>query len=500
MKSLAPWTVIRQRAQAAGTGLAAVILLILAHIVPVQAADEKVSPRTLSAAQFHQGVQLAWRKIVDRHPAPFRIHSKARYEAEVTRMMQRASDISEARAFIEMSRLIGMLPDGHNWVSVDDNSLLFSKAVQLRFWQFADGLYVRAAAPSQASLLGAKVVTIGGMPIAEAWTLIRNAVGGGEQISTTRAQIYVEIPAFLEALGLAPSDNEVVLGLILRDGTATTKTIRAKQYENYSDVWNTSAQWTTPENWLEPDGAKRALWFARRDVAFWSTYLADSRSLYVAFNKATIDPDNPWNPKDDKLRPFLTELFKRTQSDDVDRLIIDLRNNNGGDSALWQPLVHHIIRAERLFAPGRLFVITSRLTESAAVAWAAKINMHSPALFVGEATVNPPNFDNDPAGRRRESYHIPGSAVNFRIANMIEYWSDSGDDRDALYPDIPVSMRWSDFINGHDPALLAIAGVSLAAAKGYLVDADGNSTAEYPWTNYRRKSQVEAMKRARTPR
>lgn len=298
---------------------------------------------------------------------------------------------------------------------------------------------------------------------------------------------------------MAKSDDEAVFGLRLNNGKTVTRAIRATQYENYSDVWNSSAQWTTPQGWLEPEGAKKALWFARRDVAFWSTYLAETHTLYAAFNKATIDPDNPWNPENDKYRPFLNELFKRAQNSDVDRLVVDLRNNNGGDSALWQPLVHHIIRAERLFEPGRLFVITSRLTESAAVAWAAKIDMHSPALFVGEPTVNPPNFDNDPAGWHRETYRVPGSAINFRIANMIEYWSDTGDDRDALFPDIPVAIRWSSFVRGHDPALDAIDAVSPAAARGFFVDADGDSTAEYPWENFRRKSQIDAMKRARRP-
>lgn len=188
-----PWTIARQHMKAATVRFAAAAMVVSTILIPAQAADEKFPPRVLSAAQFHDGVQLAWQKIVERHPAPFRHYSKARYEAEIARMMQRTSDITEAQAFIEMSRLIGMLPDGHSWVSVDDNSLLFSKAVPLRFWQFADGLYVRAAAPDQASMLGSRVVSIGGVPVTKAWKQIREAVGGGEQVSTTRAQMYLEM-------------------------------------------------------------------------------------------------------------------------------------------------------------------------------------------------------------------------------------------------------------------------------------------------------------------
>lgn len=464
---------------------------------PTNADAGKIPPRMLSAEQFHDGVELLWDRILTRHPKPFRLYSRAEFQAEIDRLTHRSFDISEAEAFVEVSKVVGMLPDGHSWVSIDDDSLLFSKAMPLRFWQFSDGIYVRAAAPEYASLVGAEVLSIDGVPIAKAWKQVREAVGGGEQVSTTRAQIHVEIPAFLHALKLADGADEAVFEFRLQGGKTINKTVRARQYKNYSEVWNSSAQWATPDGWVEPSGAKQAPWFGRREAAFWSTYLPETRSLYVAFNKATIDPDNPWDPVADKYRPFLEELFKRAQRDDVERLIIDLRNNNGGDSALWQPLVHHIIRTEKLYEPGRLFVITSRLTESAAVAWAARIEMHSPALFIGEPTVNPPNFDNDPAGWRRESYHVPGSAINVRIANMNEYWSDATDDRNAIYPDIPAFMSWGDFAHGRDPALRAIQDVTIADAKRYFMDEDGESLLNYPWMNFRRKSQTEMMKNVR---
>jgi hypothetical protein len=474
--------------------LIALVALGGAFVSRAIATNDRIPPKTLSAEQLREGASLAWDKILARHPKPFRLHSRAEFQSVIDALLHRTSDVSEAEAFIAMSRIVGMLPDGHSWVSVDDNSLLFSKAIPLRFWQFSDGVYVRAAAPEFGDLVGAKIVAINRVPIAKAWNRIRDAVGGGEQVSATRAQIYLEIPAFLAALKLARTEDEAVFTFRLKSGASIKRTIAARQYENYSDVWNSSAQWTTPKGWIEPEGAKQALWFGRRELAFWSSYFPESKTLYAAFNKATVDPDNPWNPVEDKYRPFLAELFKRAQQNDVDRLIIDLRNNNGGDSALWQPLVHHIIRAERLYEPGRLFVVTSRLTESAAVAWAAKIDMHSPALFVGEPTANPPNFDNDPAGWHRESYHIPGSAVNFRIANMIEYWSDTSDDRNALYPDIPVAMSWSDFANGHDPVLRAISDITPESARAYFTDAEGESLVDYPWQNFRRKSQLETTK------
>ena len=474
-------------------------IAVLAPQIAV-AKDHGIPARTLTAEQFHAGVQLLWNKILTRHPEPFRVFTKAEFQAEVSRLMHRTAPVSEARAFVAMSRLIGMMRDGHSWVSIDDNSTLFSRAEPLRFWQFSDGIHIRAAAPDHADLVGATVLAINGVLVKTAWARIRDAVGGGGRIATTRAQIYIEIPAFLRVLKLANSDDRATFRLRLANGETVTRTIPAIQYKNYSEVWNASDLWTTPKGWVEPAHAKDALWFARRNQAFWSRMLPDGTTLYAAFNRATTDPDNPWNPKHDKYRPFLDALFKQVARKDVTTLIIDLRNNNGGNSALWQPLVHRIIRTQKLYQPGRLFVITSRLTESAAVAWAVKIEMNAPALFVGEPTANPPNFDNDPAGWRRETYHIPGSAVNFRVADMKEQWSAATDDRWAIFPDVPVSLSWKDFANGRDPDLAAIADVTVKDATAGYVDSGGESLVKYPWADYQRMSQVKAMTAARAHR
>ena len=458
------------------------------------AGGDKLPAKTLTSEQFHQGIQLLWDKIQQRHPDPYRMFSKAQFEVEVERMVGRSGDVTEAQAFVETSRLIGMLCDGHSWVSIDDDSMLFSRAIPVRFWAFSDGLHVRAAAPSHAELLGATVLAIHGVPIERAWEQIRDAAGGGGRLATVRAQVYAAIPEFLHAIGLADNDQEIVLELRLADGTQVRRTLRATSYENFSEVWNTSHRWAMPAGWVGPAGALRAGWYANRDKVFWSETLDGGKTLYLAFNQASTDPDNPWDPKVDQYRPFVKEAFARAREEGVERVIIDLRNNNGGNSALWQPLVHQIIRTEKLYLPGHLFVVIGRLTESAAVAWAARIEMNAPALFVGEPTVNPPNFANDPAGWRREAYHLPGSAVNFRVANTMEHWSDDGDKRRAIYPDIPVAMSWTDFASSRDPSLRAIAEFRAADADALFLDDEGESLVAYPWANYQRKTQGRAMR------
>lgn len=474
---------------------AATILLIVLAIAGPQLARAQAPPgsnpsRILTAEQFHQGVQLVHQKMLERSPNPFQAFSRAQIETEVARLVGRRGPIPEGEAFIALSGLIGMLRDPHSWMSIDDDTRLFSRAVELRLWRFSDGVYVRAAASRHASLVGARIVAINGIPIDSAWQRILDGVGGGGQIAAGRAPIYATMPEFLQALGMGQDDDTIRFTFALPGGAQVTRTIPAHQYQNYSAAYYSAQGWTTPEGWVEPPGARRARWFDRRNVAFWYEYQPESRTIYAQFNIATTDPDNPWTPANDRLRPMLTELFQRAASPDVERLVIDLRNNNGGNSALWQPLVHGIIRTERLYEPGRLFVVIGRLTESAAVAWASRIEGNTRAVFVGERTASPPNFFNDPAGPRRERYNLPGSAINFRVANARETWSDNSDIRAAIYPDIPVALSWDDYASGRDPVMAAILRVGPAEAQAFFVDDDGDPIRPTSlWRNFQRRTQ-----------
>ena len=473
---------------------ATIALGILGLILPgpasAEGAERELQPEaTVCAEQFHEGVQLLYDKMLERSPDPFLTFPRERFESEVERMLAREEPISEGEMFIELSRFIGMMRGGHSWIFLDRDTALFSRAVPLRVAEFSDGLFVRAAAPNHRDLVGGRILAINGVPIETAWPRIKDAVGEGPQIARERALVYTLMPDYLRALGMG-DDAAISFTLKLTDGRRETRRIEAEQWPHYDELYSAALGFGTPEGWIVPEDARNAAWFRRHQDAFWYEYQPDSSTVYAQFNAATTDPDNPWNAERDALRPMLVEIFARVAEPDVDRLVIDLRNNRGGNSALWQPIVHHIIRSDKLQEPGRLFVIIGHATGSAAVAWAAQIEGNSRAVFVGEPTADRPNFHNDPDGPRRARFDVPKTALNFFVANQVEQWSSSDDHRAAIYPDIPVMLSWNEFATGHDPVMEAIMQVTPEEADAYFVDVDGDPILRRAlWANYRRKSQ-----------
>ena len=79
----------------------------------------------------------------------------------------------------------------------------------------------------------------------------------------------------------------------------------------------------------------------------------------------------------------------------MDKLVLDMRWNNGGDTGLVPTVLESLIRDVKVAQPGKLFVIVGHRTFSAAQNAVAMIARFTPAVFVGDTTGSSPNFIGD---------------------------------------------------------------------------------------------------------
>jgi hypothetical protein len=169
-----------------------------------------------------------------------------------------------------------------------------SRGVPLRFWKLSDGLFIRAADPRFASLVGARVLAVRGVPIEEAVQRILDVNPGvNDSDGLTWVQLYLEIPEYLQVLGLADSADRLTLTIQGSRGLAETVTVPAIQDDNFSQILLSSDGFKTPAGWSEPRAAKSALWLSRRNEALWYEYNPSSRTVYLQINHAVVDPEHP---------------------------------------------------------------------------------------------------------------------------------------------------------------------------------------------------------------
>jgi C-terminal processing protease CtpA/Prc len=128
-------------------------------------------------------------------------------------------------------------------------------------------------------------------------------------------------------------------------------------------------------------------------------------------------------------------------------VIVDVRLNPGGDNTAYRPLLD-LLRGRLVNRPGRLVLLTGRVTFSAAGNFAAEVDARTRARIVGEAAGGSPHNYGDMTEVELETLgwtvHVPPQYVEVL---------GRPDERAALEPDVPLQIGAADHFAGRDPVL-----------------------------------------------
>src|SRR5262249_56582981 len=186
----------------------------------------------------------------------------------------------------------------------------------------------------------------------------------------------------LHAAGLIKAADRVTL--TVRGASGAERDIEIAADSKEVEIWNTlpaPASWATFASTL----AHPPLYVRHMDKFAWFEYLPEQKAVYFQFNSVR-------NGNDETLAQFTERLTKFIDEHEVEKLVIDLRWNNGGNTFVGQPLLLALIANKKVNQQGKLFVITGRRTYSAAQNVATYIERYTNATFVGEPTGSSPNF------------------------------------------------------------------------------------------------------------
>ena len=179
----------------------------------------------------------------------------------------------------------------------------------------------------------------------------------------------------------------------------------------------------------------------------WFEFLDDYNAMYLRLNNLFGTP--ALLPLDEFYLSLAHETRYVLETGDIDKFIIDLRDNRGGFLEHFD-ILFDLVYSERGNI-GSVYVLINNYTYSSGVVAAAIMkNYIEDVLLVGEPTGQPTNFF---AGT--SPHWLPYSNIQFEVSRV--YFGILPEcSKDSLYPDIFISMTFEDFINNHDPVLQAI--------------------------------------------
>ena len=433
-----------------GVGVVALVSLCVVCVV----GGSPVGMAGMTPELWQEDLQYLAKALPARHGNAYNQVSQEDFEAAVQELGQSIAELDDHQVAVEMGRLVAMIGDGHTELWLPQSATGFGR-LPLALYYYGDDLYVFAATGPATEAIGSRVVAIDGVPVSEAYDRVVPLIARDNVFEYLRsAPMYLVVPEILHAVGVAGDPAKAVFTLDGPDGVY--------DLEVGAGVNLAQATWTTA---VDSAGAATPLFFRHQDSYYWYEYLKDERALYLKYNKCRDQPGR------ESIKRFARDLFEFVDQTDVQKFVIDLRHNTGGNFHRNQPLLDGILERPELNRPGHLFVLTSRTTFSAATIAAIDFKRKTAALIVGEPSRGRPNGYSD-----EKHLRLPNSGIEVNYAPIYREAMPELGDAPYLPVDISVDRSFEDYRSGRDPILETV----LAWKAGEALTVTRTTDAETP--------------------
>lgn len=367
----------------------------------------------------HEDVRRYAEVIRQEHVDPFTYVSLQHFDSCAAALDQRLSNEDRTGLLIGLLRLTAMLNDEHTMVQWNARLRL---PIQVR--PLGEDLCIIATDSAHRPLLLHRVVAINDVP---ASTVLERFAGLVKQDNPSYAAAWLGWNLcdvdLLMGLGIVADPEHVRLGLMAMEGDTVSAEVHSIDAQ--------AVQWVRP-------ASLSLLWASRVKGNYGSLFDDSTSTLYVNYRRCREDVDL-------SMSAFTDEVFERIEAQHPARLVIDLRENGGGNSALFMPFIKRL-RKSYLNKENRIRVLIGRGTFSSAVMNAVELKRTTSAVLIGEITGGNVNH----YGEVREEA-LPWSG--FKVMYSTKYWENWPGKQGGLQPDEEARPTIADLWRGTDTAL-----------------------------------------------
>jgi tetratricopeptide (TPR) repeat protein len=395
---------------------------------------------TLTPQQWQEDLKFLQETVHQEYPFLFKKTTVKEFDAAVEKLHQDIPNLQEHEIVIGLARLVSSFKYGHTVLGFRYQPHSFHQ-LPLNFYQFKDGLFVQGVHKDYKEALGAKVIAIGGVQTKEALKAIYPVVPAeNDQFFKAYAGIYLSIPEVLHAQGIIKDFSKDVELTLERNGktfkqsfTSLPKGERVPTTYGLvqrDSLWMDSRQQGTTPYYLK-----------NLDKIYYYEYLPNQKTVYVRHSQIQDDPS-------EDIPTFYDRLFDFIDTNNVERLVIDVRLNGGGNNYKNKPIITGILKSKKIDQIGNLFVIIGRRTFSACQNLVNEMSNYTNAIFIGEPTSENINFYGD-----NNRVELPNSKIPAYLS--FAWWQDKPqwEGRDWLAPHIAVDLASEDYVLNRDPVL-----------------------------------------------
>lgn len=321
----------------------------------------------------------------------------------------------------ELSKIVSYMGDTHTNVNMG-----VEKMYPLSLFWYDEGIYIVDTDERYKDLLYSKIISLNDRPIEDVAYAFKDVFfsGANENWFKNQVMYYVVSESLLEYVGII-HEEEISLKVQKPDGS--------KEQINMLPVKNGESRL------IQDDSVYTKLLRDGHEYEnYWFECLPDEKVMYVNYRCAVQMNDKP-------SEIFANELEEVLKKEDVEKLVIDLRQNQGGGDPVFTPIFKKI-KSSKLNAEGKLYVLIGRKTYSAGMNAAIKLKEKTHATLIGESTGGRPSHYGS-----TKHFKLPNSGLNVNYSTL--YIKHLDEHLESLEPDVKVGVSAEQELNGVDSAL-----------------------------------------------
>ncbi|MGV6832198.1 MAG: hypothetical protein ACWA5P_11640 [bacterium] len=393
----------------------------------------------LTTSQWQEDLRFLQKTVNDDYAHLFKKVSASDWNNAVEAFHQDIPNLEDHEVLVGFARIVALFKYGHTIMSFRDGAVKYHK-LPINLYHFNDGLFIEGTHQSHEAVLGARVVAIEGVPTEKALELLEPMVAAeNEQFFKSYGINFLTIPEVLHAQKITSSLQQEVTFQLEKGGKTFEYTIATMPSEvvktNYS-VSKQEGEWLSARN-----QDSTPLYLKDLDKIYYYEYLPEEKAVYVRHSQIQDDAS-------ETTVDFYKRVFDFIDANDVEKFVLDVRLNGGGNNYLNKPIVTGVIQNEKINKIGHFFVITGRRTFSACQNLVNELDNYTNVLFVGEPTAENLNFYGD-----NKRVTLPNSQHTAYLS--FAWWQDKPqwENEDWMAPQLPVTMSAAEYMNNEDPVL-----------------------------------------------
>lgn len=405
---------------------AAALAAVVATAVALAGTGTPLSARDRN---WQQDVAYLARELPLVHVAGLTGTSRPAWDAAAARLESAVPQLSNGQVIVGMARMVAMLHDDETQLTMPP-SAVYPFAAQ---WVGGE-LHLVAVPGADRELLGARLVAVDGRPVAAVLGRLRQEIdyqdrGLASAVEVDWDMVSPQFPGYLNNADLLDW-----LGVTRSAATAgfTVQLVTGRQLT----IWLTAL--TASAHFPKIDSIPLPLYLQHRNQPYWMQILTAEHAVYLKYNNCL---------NNDGFQRLATRALQALREHPGFRLIVDLRDNPGGDSAPFESLIYGILANPAVNRRGRVIGLINGFTDSSASVDAYNLQSQTNALLIGQQVADPIDEYGDSSGVLRLPHY--GIDVSYTTAIVNPSLIRFG------IPDVVIAPTLHDVLTGYDPVLAA---------------------------------------------